>query len=262
MAHTSLKTIVVLGGTGFLGRRICEIGSSAGHKIISLSRLGRPVDSLQMNSSVEWKKFDIFDAVPDASIDMNQLEPGIKETFSNADVVVHSMGILLEPGLLNYKQLLDCKASMKHSMAVGTYEHMNRDSALKLAMLAYQFPSINTFVFVSACHDVCPIIPSRYISTKIEAEKGISSLDRFRTLIFRPGMMSSPDRPITVVASAFSMVFRSIPILSVLSPNWTKAEPLSVDIVARSIISSISGAYSSTPRTEIFEIEDIKRHIN
>ncbi|KAM0683057.1 hypothetical protein MDAP_001470 [Mitosporidium daphniae] len=258
MPHISPKTIIILGGSGFLGRHICELGSSLGHKMISLSRSGGPDTSCAANA-VEWRKFDIFDAMPDSCVNVDQLDAGVKDIFSNADAVIHSMGILFEPSFFDYKKILNCNASQLTSTK-DTYELINRDSALKLAMLAYQFPSIKTFAFVSACHASFPFIPARYLSAKIEAEKGVSSLDRFRTLIFRPGMISSPDRPITAVASSLSTLFRSIPILPDMCPSWAKAEPLPATAVAKAIICAID-ADGTTPSTEIFEIDDIKQDV-
>jgi uncharacterized protein YbjT (DUF2867 family) len=86
------KRVVVAGGNGFLGLRICKSAVNRGWSVTSLSRSGEPRwdtvtsshDRPTWASSVEWAKADL-------------LKPDTYKPFlRDADVVVHSMGILLE----------------------------------------------------------------------------------------------------------------------------------------------------------------------
>ncbi|KAL0071356.1 hypothetical protein AAF712_001213 [Marasmius tenuissimus] len=79
----------------------------------------------------------------------------------------------------------------------GSYERLNRDSALRVCEAFVQsgegkaYPKPRPFVFISAEDFSRPIIPSRYIETKREAEQGIGTLvsrkpDQYRGVYIRP----------------------------------------------------------------------------
>ena len=98
------KKLVVCGGTGFLGSRICKAAAARNWAVTSLSRSGEPAWSAITSSAtapawasqVSWQKADM-------------LQPGsYGEYLENADAVVHSMGILLEA---DYKSVLQGKES-------------------------------------------------------------------------------------------------------------------------------------------------------
>lgn len=124
------KKLVVVGGTGFLGKDVCTIlrrlevawltfffffylgkyicfaGLNAGYAVTSLSRSGRltpsqlrsgniPVTQL---SQIQWKQADVFDPATYA------------EELKDADAVVHSMGVIFENE--RYKALINGKVSV------------------------------------------------------------------------------------------------------------------------------------------------------
>lgn len=95
-----------------------------------------------------------------------------------------------------------------------TYELMNRDSGLCISsMLLAKLTSgvvaialaqessnehVPTFVYISAAAGA-PILPSRYITTKREAETTISSkLPDLRSIFVRPGFMFDSSRKLTL----------------------------------------------------------------
>ena len=101
----SKKRIVVCGGNGFLGTRICKSAATRNWDVISISRSGAPTWSAVTSSpspppwasSVQWEKGDI-------------LKPATyRKHLKDADAVVHSMGILLEA---DYKGVLTGKESV------------------------------------------------------------------------------------------------------------------------------------------------------
>ena len=98
------KKLVVCGGTGFLGSRICRAAAARDWAVTSLSRSGEPSWAAISGSphpppwaaQVDWQKADL-------------LQPGSYGAhLRDADAVVHSMGILLEA---DYKGVLQGKES-------------------------------------------------------------------------------------------------------------------------------------------------------
>ena len=143
-----------------------------------------------------------------------------------ATTVVHTLGILLESdykssfssladGLLRglRENLSDQKSknplrAESNAAQTGKYEIINRDSALTVARaFSDSAPTVRSeessypFVYVSAEDVFRPFVPARYISTKREAEAGISAIashpDKaapgrsIRPVFMRPSMPSS-----------------------------------------------------------------------
>lgn len=202
------RKLVVLGGTGFLGKRICEAAVEANFKVTSLSRSGKAVSSEAWAQEVEWKSCDIFEPKSYAS------------ELRNATDVVHSLGILLENE--NYKKQVNGTslwptsipelpkmstlfgknplekgghgngANAKKSSATNfTYEMMNKYSATLLVdtYMKVNAGNARTFSYVSADRGF-PMIPRGYIDSKRAAEAHIMQYeDEIRPIILRPGFM-------------------------------------------------------------------------
>lgn len=213
------KRVVVAGGNGFLGSRICKAAVARGWSVTSLSRSGEPRwDTVTSSperpswaSSVEWTRADL-------------LKPeSYKPYLQGANAVVHSMGILLEAdykgvvqgrepiisglqrafsssklGSQNPLQRKEGEAlEPKEGDRQLTYELMNRDSAIALAQES-SGEHVPTFVFISAAGGA-PILPSRYITTKRDAEATISSkLPDLRSIFMRPAFMYDSSRKFTL----------------------------------------------------------------
>ena len=244
MAQATKKRLVVAGGNGFLGSRICKSAVARGWHVTSIrylsflnnkaisndrfSRSGEPTWSAVTSSntpppwskSVDWAKGDILK--PSTYI------PQLKD----ADAVVHTMGILLEA---DYKGVLTGKESIWSGMSRAfsatkqgsaanplkrgpdgdlgtgerdgqlTYELMNRDSAIALAQES-QNAGASTFVYISAAAGA-PMLPARYITTKREAESTISSeMVKMRNIFIRPGFLYDSSRKFTLPIAASGMV--------------------------------------------------------
>lgn len=208
------RSIAVFGGNGFLGRKICEVGTYKGYTVTSFSRSGQPPKAVLHQpwvQNVSWQKADIFQP--------NEL--GLK--LSQFDTVVHSIGILFEDqsyknsmnssaasgfsGLGNGASLLVNDARKLANAVMGSnpmqkdkkwmsYEAVQRDSAVNLAKEYAQARETSegvnvdagNFVYISADQNP-PIVPQRYITTKREAEAIISKIPQLRTIIMRPGVM-------------------------------------------------------------------------
>lgn len=192
------KKIVVIGGTGFLGRQICLAGLNSGYKVTAISRSGVPdlndnVLPLSTLSQIKWAKGDVFDPTTYTS----ELE--------DADAVIHSMGTIFNDS--GYKSSLNSQSSVcdfarklpslvssalkgANPLEKSNFDRLNRDSAI---ILAKEFSKVSKerqlpFVYISA-HDWNPLVDPRYISSKREAEFALSNISNLRSVFLRPGLM-------------------------------------------------------------------------
>lgn len=207
-----IPKLIVFGGNGFLGKRICQEAVTSGYQVVSVSRSGKAPHSNELNDKqwmqeVQWTAADIFK--PDS----------YHELLNTATNVVHSLGILLENE--NYKQTLsksptyDSKSRLlsfgagpnplKKSSPYFTYEMMNKQSAiiladtfkqkiLKKSKKEQEKANQRSFTYISADKGF-PLIPSGYINSKREAEIELEKMQRyFRPIIVRPGFMFDEHR--------------------------------------------------------------------
>ncbi|KAI4252438.1 MAG: hypothetical protein L6R42_007959 [Xanthoria sp. 1 TBL-2021] len=263
----SKKRIVVCGGNGFLGSRICKSAVSRGWDVTSFSRSGAPNWSSITSSptppswstSVTWEKADM-------------LKPATyKALLKDADAVVHSTGILMEAdykGVLTGKESIWGGLSRAFSATKGgsrtnplergeegggnlepgerdgqlTYELMNRDSAITLAQEA-SFQNVPSFVYISAAAGA-PMLPKRYITTKRDAESTISSsLPKLRSIFIRPGFLYDSSRsftlPIAFAGAAGNMVNSMVGGRLTALAGAAVEKPLKADLVAEAVVEAI-----------------------
>ena len=155
MASAAKKKLVVCGGNGFLGSRICKAAAHRGWAVTSISRSGVPnwssvtssPNAPDWSTSVSWQKGDVMDPA------------SYTQHLDGATAVIHSMGILLEA---DYKGVVSGRESpisgLKRAFSASkagtqnplsraegeplrpqerdgqlTYEVMNRDTAVSIA---------------------------------------------------------------------------------------------------------------------------------
>ena len=124
-----------------------------------------------------------------------------------------------------------------------TYELINRDSAIALAQEAER-GGAKTFVYISAAAGA-PILPSRYITTKREAENTIASnMTNLRNIFIRPGFLYDNSRKFTLPIAASGLVGSTVN--SLVGGNLTRIfgaaveKPLKVDLVAEAVVEAIA----------------------
>ena len=189
--------------------------------------------------------------------------------LKGADSVVHSMGILMEA---DYKGVVrgteSPLAGLRKAFAPApdrgvdplareqgedikpsdpkdqlSYEVMNRDSAITLARHA-SAEGVGSFCYISAIA-APPGLPSRYLSTKREAEAAIAeNFPQMRNVFVRPPFMYDASRKFTMgIAAATGM--------ATLFNGATKGmfgglmgaggiKPLKVDTVAEAVVEALS----------------------
>ncbi|CAG9937724.1 unnamed protein product [Clonostachys rosea f. rosea IK726] len=275
------KKLVVCGGNGFLGSRICKYAVARGWDVTSISRSGEPrwenVTSSPSPPSwshqVSWERGDILRPSTYAPL------------LKGANYVVHSMGILIEA---DYKGLVSGKESpitglqkvfastrdrgikplqakygedIKPANANDqfSYEVMNRDSAVALAKHAAE-EKVGAFCYISAAGGA-PVLPQRYISTKREAEAIVtSSFPDMRGLFIRAPFMYDSSRKFTLAMAAAA---GGGAIFNQLTGKYFQnligaggAKPLKVDTVAEAVVEALSDEDIKGP-VEVPEIEDL-----
>ncbi|KAI3537919.1 NAD dependent epimerase/dehydratase [Colletotrichum acutatum] len=281
------KKLVVCGGNGFLGSRICKYAVARGWDVTSISRSGEPKWSAvtsspsppQWSHKVSWERADMLSPVTYAPL------------LKGADFVVHSMGILLEA---DYKGVVSGQESpvsglqkafapvkdrgvdpLKTSAEPGggpgadlkppnpkdqfSYEVMNRDSAIALAKQA-NAEDAKAFVYVSAAGGA-PVLPARYITTKREAESTIASeFPRMRGIFPRPPFMYDSSRKFTLPLAAMTGAGALFNRLTggVLSGfmGASGVKPLPVETVAEAVVEALDDVKVQGP-IEVPELEEL-----
>ncbi|KAK0736963.1 hypothetical protein B0T21DRAFT_330676 [Apiosordaria backusii] len=278
---SATKRLIVFGGNGFLGSRICRSAVARNWDVISISRSGEPHWPTTSSSStpppwatsVTWQKGDIFSP------------PSWLPLLPTTDYVVHTLGILLEA---DYKNVISGRTSLFSGLSKAfdssprpssanpldrkpgdespvnmgrqlTYETMNRDSAILLAKEAEK-AGVKGFGYISAAAGA-PGLPSRYITTKREAEEVIQKeFPGLRGIFYRAPFMWDSSRAVSLPIAAGGLVASTVDGLTggllrnVLGAGAIK--PLKVDLVADAVVEGL-GDESIRGVIEPKEIEEL-----
>uniref|UniRef100_A0A0G4FBY4 NAD-dependent epimerase/dehydratase domain-containing protein n=1 Tax=Chromera velia CCMP2878 TaxID=1169474 RepID=A0A0G4FBY4_9ALVE len=220
--------ILVLGGTGFVGGKVCDEAAAAGMDVVAFSRRGRPKEETtaaradeRHPGSITWKAGDA--ASPK---DLEDLFRG-----DQFDAVVHAIGLLLdsESGFVDLNKLASGSGSVPS--ASSTYDRVTRQTALG-ALEKFHIHIANRkeegsplpgfpFLFISAAEAGWPDVPLgpqiesiappflvKYLKAKRAVEFEMEAMNRKRAMggggiksplprcvIFRPSLVWTPSRP-------------------------------------------------------------------
>lgn len=185
------KSLLVFGGTGFVGKAILKYAVSQGIKCMSVTRNGRPGVVEPWQNSVEYFVGDALD------------QSSYAELIPRASAVVHSIGILL-----------DSKISKWNNQYQGSYEHINRDTALKICELLEN--KDKTFIYMSAERGM--FFSPRYLETKRAVENYLRShRDQVPSVVLRAGFMyDSQDRTKNALATGVNTLNMADSVLNAL----------------------------------------------
>ena len=219
------KRLLVLGGSGFVGREVCRNAVACGYEVTSLSRRGvSPDPSDSALAQVDWVSGDANDAAT------------IEGLVAKADAVVHAIGLLfdVESGLSFLSPVVSYSNSQPG--AESTYDNMTRKTALtaiaaakKKAALPAMLGRPMPFAFVSCAEAGWPDVPlgeqveavspewlKKYLAAKraVESELMEASTGQLRPVIARPSLIWNwrkldvlPVIPIFNAASALGVPF-------------------------------------------------------
>ncbi|MDS0283604.1 NAD-dependent epimerase/dehydratase family protein [Haloarcula onubensis] len=217
--------LVVFGGNGFIGRRVCRRAVEAGHDVWSIARSGPPSPDQRgpWADAVTWHAADVF------------APQEYRHALAGADAVVHSIGIVEE------------------SPSEGvTFERVNGDSAI-LTALESERAGADRFVFVSSA-TTPPTVRDAYLTAKRRAEAAIADLD-MATTVLRPGAVYGPDQPHfpSVLNRLLTLVGGFDPVAERLGDG----RPLDVETVGKAVSdAAVGGVRDADPLT----VEEIAAH--
>jgi len=171
------RTLCIIGGNGFVGTAIAHQAVNLGAKVFAVSRSGTPSSKSEWANRVKWVKGDSMN--PET----------FKDVLEESESVVHTIGVLLDSTITQFKKPGD----------EGSYEQMNRDTAIAIGQTLNDMNKNKKMIYLSASKN--PPFIKRYLSTKIEAENYIQRLPHLRTTILRPGFISSEEVPVKKLLS-------------------------------------------------------------
>lgn len=198
------QTVMIFGGSGFLGKSIIRRLIAQGHRVIGVTRSIQTYEEDSLNQ-VEWHEGDVF--APESWRDLLQ----------SCDTVIHLVGIVRETpekGL--------------------TYQHVIGDSVRLVADEAEK-TGVERFVYLSG--DLgATATPLAYREAKKAAEDYLRTKS-FTSIMIRPSMVYGEDKPETIAR-------REMILNSTLSdsPEW-EHRPVSAHTVADLVVSVVEMPY-------------------
>jgi len=166
------KVLTVVGGSGYVGSNITKQAVALGAKVYSINRSGRPAIESPWTSQVNWVKGDAMNTKP------------YEDVLKESDAVIHTVGTLIDTSITKGRP----------SGEVGTYEHMNRETAKSIGNALNELKSNKKIVYISG--EKAPPLIQRYITTKREAEDYLFKLENLRVTVLRPGFIyNRTERP-------------------------------------------------------------------
>lgn len=230
--------LVVVGGTGFLGRHICLQALKSGFSVTSVSRNGLSglkstpfAINPSLISQIDWKAGDVFNPESyTASLkDADAVVHAVGTAFGNQDykrfLLTPSIGGFLRFGSAQLKERLGGTNPMK-SKDADEFDKMNRQSAV---LAAGAFARAGTtrprsFIYISA-ESWNPLLSPQYIESKRQAEDELLQYANLRKVFVRPGLMY--DEHVGDIRANLACVLKNIPGLP---------KPLSVQSVSRAVV--------------------------
>lgn len=194
------KKIVVLGGSGFVGRRVChQLANAEKQVLIPTRQRDRSKDGLITLPTAEVVEADIHD------------EAQLARLLDGADAVINLVGILYEHGKRSGSEGFD-----------GVHVELTRK-----VLAACEKAGIRRYLHMSTL-GAATDGPSQYLRSKGEAEQRVAA-SKLDWTIFRPSLVvGSDDRFLTL----FAGMLRWAPLMMLVRPN-ARFQPIAVEDVAR-----------------------------
>jgi uncharacterized protein YbjT (DUF2867 family) len=231
-APAELKKVVVIGGSGFVGTRVCEQLVGRGVSVVSISRGGRPASAAPWADKVEW-------VAADAGMDSKALN----DAMAGASAAISAAGVIFGNGL--------------------EADRANNARPNVAATDAASAAGVSRYVYVSVSGSVepvvAPLLGGGYFLGKQDAETEI--LGKFgasNSLIIKPTFIYggnafglSPPRVNGAYGGLVDVALSSGPIraLAGISPGPLKLvlePPVSVDAVAAAAVAGALGLASGS----------------
>ena len=229
-ANNTISKLFVVGGSGFVGRAICERAVKMPKEIIgtvqSFSRRGVPESATMENSNNIWLNNERMEwtalSVTKDNHDNSNLKTAIEESVAKGEkfAVLCSVGALFENE--KYKSFLEKPENLSpfagnnnNNNNTTTYDQINRDVCISIVdtvetcILENNSNENNKnnnnrvpFVFISA-FTTPPGVSQHYINSKREAEEYIMEKQHIlEPIILRPGFLYDESRPASMGIAA------------------------------------------------------------
>jgi len=212
-----LLSIVVLGGTGFLGTRLVARLIKDGHQVTVLSRDREQHKHLLVLPGLNLENCDVYQ------------EPQLSERFRGKDVVINLVGILNERGFGG--------AGFRRAHTELTQHVLQAAKSAGVARLLQ----------VSALK-AAPNAPSYYLRSKGEAEKLIREQTAVDWTIFQPSVMFGPGDSFL---NRFAGLLAAIPWIFPLARPNARFQPVWVDDVVDALLHCLHGGECSHQTYEL-----------
>jgi len=203
-----LLSIVILGGTGFLGTRLVARLIKDGHRVTALSRDREQHKHLLVLPGLTLENCDVYD------------EAQLSEHFRGKDVIVNLVGILNERGFggAGFRRA--------HTELTRTVLEAARSAGV---------PKLLQVSALKAAVDA----PSYYLRSKGEAEKLIRASNNLEWTLFQPSVMFGPGDSFL---NRFANLLAAVPFVMPLARPEARFQPVFVDDVIEALIRCLQTA--------------------
>ena len=213
-----LDNVLVLGGSGFVGRHVVNALGAQGIKVAVPSRRRERAKHLILLPTV-----DVFEA--------DILAPGVLEDLARGkQAVINLVGVL-------------------HSRRGRRDERGPNDYGPDFARLHVELPQaivaacrargVRRIVHISAL-GISPSAPSEYLRSKAIGEQAVLAADDLEVTVFRPSVIFGPE---DAFLNTFATLSRVFPVLPVGCPE-ARFQPVYVGDVARAIMRALEDAHT------------------
>ena len=205
--------VTVLGGTGFLGRRVVRHLLDRGFRVRATARHPERVPTLFGPNEVgaEAVGADVHD------------EASVAAVLADADAVVNAVSLYVEHG------------------GPETFRAVHVEAAARIARLARE-AGVGCLIHVSGI-GADPASPSNYIRARGEGEIAVREAFPGATLV-RPSVMFGPD---DYFLTTLARLLRTLPIYPLFGRGRTRLQPVHVEDVSEAIARILGCAAGSVP---------------
>lgn len=227
------NTLCLLGGTGFVGRRLLYLLSKQGRHIRVLSRHPQRHRDLRMLSGVELIKADVHDIVT------------LRQHFTRADAVINLVGILNE----------------RRDNGKG-FHHVHVELTRNIIQACHD-RGVDRLLHMSALN-ADPAAPSYYLRSKGEAEQLLMRARDLQATCFRPSVIFGPGDNFI---NRFARLLKITPGLFPLACGYTRFAPVYVGDVAQAFADSLDMQSSYGQRYHLcgpktYTLQEIVEYVN
>jgi NADH dehydrogenase len=219
------ENVLVLGGSGFIGRHLVAALAADAVKVTVPSRRRERAKHLILLPTVEVIEADIF-----APGMLERLAAGRDAVFNLVGVLHSRRGRADERGPHNYGPDF-------------ARVHVELPQAIVRACRAARVPRL---LHISAL-GAAPLAPSEYLRSKGIGEQAVLAADDLDVTVFRPSVLFGPEDRLLNQFAAFA---RLLPVIAVPSPD-AKFQPVYVGDVVRALVTALDAPES---RGKVYEL--------